>query len=70
MNVHQKVAMMKSNKTQNIMIGVSIVASVIYTAGMQVYYIASGAWMIIQALVTHHILVQQRKKRKVKKVKT
>jgi len=43
MNVHQKVAMMKSNKTQNIMIGVSIVASVIYTAGMQVYYIASGA---------------------------
>ena len=68
-NVHQKAAMKKSNKTQNIMIIVSIVASVLFSAGMQVYYLASGTWMIIQSFLTHHILVQQKKRRRVKKVK-
>ena len=68
-NVHQKQAMKKNNKMQNIMIVVSIVMSIIFTAGMQVYYIASGLWMIIQSFLTHHILVQQSKKRKLKKTK-
>lgn len=68
-NVHQKAAMKKNNKMQNIMIVVSIVMSVIFTSGMQVYYIASGSWMIIQAFLTHHILVVQSKKKKLKKVK-
>ena len=70
MNVHQKAAMKKNNKIQNITIIVSIVASVIFSAGMQVYYLASGSWMIIQAFLTHHILVQQKKKRRIKKIKT
>jgi len=37
MNVHQKAAMKKSNKMQNIMILVSAGMAVIFSAGMQVY---------------------------------
>ncbi len=49
-------ALKKSNKTQNIVMIVFIVISLIFEAGVQIYWIISGLWQIMQLLVVHHIV--------------
>lgn len=60
-NVHQKAAMKKGNKTQNIMMVVFAAMSVIFAAGLQVYFVVRSLWRIVEVSATHHIIVQQRK---------
>ena len=60
-NVHQKAAMKKNNKTQNIMLVVFVFMALIFSAGLQVYWIIRGLWQIVQATLTHHIIIRQRK---------
>ena len=63
-NVHQKAAMKKNNKTQNIIMVVYVVMAIIFSAGIQIYWIVGGIWQIIQATITHHVLIYSRKKAK------
>lgn len=63
-NVHQKAAMKKNNKTQNIMLVVYIIMAVIFSAGIQIYWIVGGIWQVTQTTITHHILIRSRKKAK------
>ncbi|WKX02487.1 membrane protein insertase YidC [Candidatus Mycoplasma mahonii] len=64
-NVHQKAAMKKNNKTQNIMMIVFGIMGLAFSAGMQVYWIAGGMWMILQSYATHRFFIyQHRSKRK------
>ncbi|WP_022935593.1 membrane protein insertase YidC [Mesomycoplasma moatsii] len=49
-------ALKKSNKTQNIVMIVFIVMSVIFEAGVQIYWIVGGLWQIMQTLAVHHIV--------------
>lgn len=62
-NVHQKAAMKKGNKMQNIMLIVFAFMALIFTAGLQVYFIVRSLWRLIEVQATHHILVRQRKMR-------
>lgn len=63
MNVHQKDAMKKSNKTQNITIGITCFITIILAAGLQIYFIIRSLWRIFEIRLTHHIIVRDRKKR-------
>lgn len=49
-------ALKKANKTQNIMMIVFIVMSVLFEAGVQIYWIVGGLWQIGQVLAVHHIV--------------
>ncbi len=49
-------ALKKSNKTQNIVLIVYVVMSVLFEAGVQIYWIVSGLWQIMQILAVHHIV--------------
>lgn len=68
-NVHQKAAMKKNNKTQNIIMVVFVVMSLIFSAGLQVYWIIGGVWSIIQTTISHYIIIETQKRRKRNKVK-
>ena len=68
-NVHQKEAMKKNNKTQNIVLAVYVIMSLIFSAGIQIYWIIGGVWQVFQTILTHHILVQQKKRKKRQKIK-
>lgn len=68
-NVHQKAAMKKNNKTQNIVMVVYVIMSLIFSAGIQVYWIVGGIWQIIQTTITHHVIIQHSKRKKKMKVK-
>ncbi|MGL4343109.1 MAG: membrane protein insertase YidC [Metamycoplasmataceae bacterium] len=54
-NVAEKAALKKANKTQNIMMGVFIFMALIFEAGIQIYWIVGGIWMMLQSLMIHHI---------------
>ena len=68
-NVHQKAAMKKNNKTQNIVMAVFVIMALIFSAGIQIYWIVGGVWQVIQATITHKIIVRSGKNKKRKKVK-
>lgn len=68
-NVHQKAAMKKNNKTQNIVMVVFVIMALIFSAGIQIYWIVGGVWQVIQATITHRIIVRSGKNKKRKKVK-
>ena len=68
-NVQQKAAMKKNNKTQNIMLAVFVVMAVIFNAGLQIYWVAGGIWMIGQSIATHKYFVWQSKRKRKLKIK-
>ena len=68
-NVHQKAAMKKNNKTQNIIMVVFVIMSLIFSAGLQVYWIIGGIWSIIQTTISHYIIIHMQKRRKRQKVR-
>ena len=68
-NIHQRAQMKKNNRTQNIVLVVYIIMSVIFSAGIQVYWIVGGIWQVIQATITHRILIRSKRNSKRKKVK-
>ena len=55
-NRAEQAALKKSNKTQNIIMIVFIVLAVIFEAGVQIYWIISGLWQIMQILIVHHVV--------------
>ena len=55
-NRAERAALKKANKTQNIVMIVFIVLAVIFEAGVQIYWIISGLWQIMQILIVHHIV--------------
>ena len=63
-NFYQKQALKKSNKTQNIMIGVFVFMALVVTAGLQVYWFFSGLYTLGQNVINHYIIKHQSKKRK------
>lgn len=63
MNLHQKEAMKKGNKTQNITIGITCFITVILSAGLQIYFIVRSLWRIFEIRLTHHILIKDKQKR-------
>lgn len=63
-NVQQKEAMKKNNKTQNIILIVFVFMALIFSAGIQVYWIIGAIWQIIQTLLTHNIIIYQKKRNK------
>ncbi len=68
-NAQQKAALKKANKTQNIMMGVFIFMALIFSAGLQVYWIFGGLFMIGQNVLNHFIIKRQSKRRKEKRIK-
>ncbi|NQZ29358.1 MAG: membrane protein insertase YidC [Mycoplasmatales bacterium] len=68
-NAHQKAALKKANKTQNIMMAVFVFMALIFSAGLQVYWIFGGLFTIAQNLVNHKIIKWQSKRNKQKRVK-
>ncbi|MDK2819555.1 MAG: membrane protein insertase YidC, partial [Mycoplasmataceae bacterium] len=54
-NVAEKEAMKKANKTQNIIMIIFVGMAIIFEAGVQIYWIVGGIWMMIQTLLIHHI---------------
>ncbi|MEA4115255.1 membrane protein insertase YidC [Mycoplasma sp. 744] len=55
LSIEEEKALKKSNKTQNIMLIVFTIISVLFTAGVQIYWIFSSLWMIIQTLIIHYV---------------
>lgn len=55
-NRAERAALKKANKTQNIIMIVFIVLAVIFEAGVQIYWIISGLWQIMQILIVHHVV--------------
>ena len=68
-NAHQKAALKKANKTQNIMMAVFVFMALIFSAGLQVYWIFGGLFTIVQNLVNHKIIKWQSKRNKQKRIK-
>ncbi|UUD37078.1 putative inner membrane protein translocase component YidC [Mycoplasmopsis californica] len=58
-NAIEKATMKKQNKTQNIILIVFVVFTVMLTAGVQVYWMVGGTWTLIQTYVVHKILVSK-----------
>lgn len=54
-NIAEKEAMKKANKTQNIIMIIFVGMAIIFEAGVQIYWIVGGIWMMIQTLLIHHI---------------
>ena len=67
-NVHQKAALKRSDRTQNIMMFVFAFFALIFSAAYQIYSIFRSLWKIMEVQITHHILVKQRKN-KISKLK-
>ena len=61
-NVHQRKTMKKNNKTQNIVLIVYVIMAVIFSAGIQIYWIVGGIWQVIQTTITHHVIIHQKKR--------
>ncbi|TCG11610.1 membrane protein insertase YidC [Mycoplasma todarodis] len=68
-NAHQKAALKKANKTQNIMMAVFVFMALIFSAGLQVYWIFGGLFTIVQNLVNHKIIKWQSRRNKEKRIK-
>ncbi|MBU4691042.1 membrane protein insertase YidC [Mycoplasma zalophi] len=54
-NVYEREALRKSNKMQNIITMVFVGFGVIFQAGLQIYWIITGIWQIMQTLVVWKI---------------
>ncbi|MGL4183865.1 MAG: membrane protein insertase YidC [Metamycoplasmataceae bacterium] len=54
-NVAEKEALKKANKTQNIVMVVFVFMALIFEAGIQIYWIVGGIWMMLQSMLIHHI---------------
>lgn len=67
-NVHQKHALKKQNKMQNIMLIVVGIFALAMTAGLEIYLIFSGLYTIGQNVANHYIIRYQSKHRKKKKL--
>ena len=67
-NVHQKEAMRKNNRMQNIMMIVFVFFAIAFNAGIQIYWIISGAWMVCQGFFTHYLFLKQKERNKRKKL--
>lgn len=52
-NLAEKEALKKSNRTQNIVMAVFIFMALIFEAGIQIYWIVGGIWMMAQAFFIH-----------------
>jgi YidC/Oxa1 family membrane protein insertase len=63
-NIYQKQALKKSNKTQNIMVAVFVFMALVLSAGLQVYWFFTGLFTIGQNVVNHYIIKNQSKKKK------
>ena len=61
-NAHLKQAMKKGNKTQIIVMIITAGMSLIFSAGLQVYWIVVSIWSVLQAYITHEILKYKHKK--------
>ncbi|CAM9154864.1 membrane protein insertase YidC [Mycoplasma marinum] len=68
-NAHQKAALKKANKTQNIMMAVFIFMALIFSAGLQIYWIFGGLFTIGQNVLNHKIIKRQSKRKKSKRIK-
>ncbi len=68
-NAHQKDALKKANKTQNIMMAIFVFMALIFSAGLQVYWIFGGIFTIVQNLVNHKIIKYQSRRKKEKRIK-
>lgn len=66
-NVYQKAAMKKNNRTQNIMMGVMVFLALVFSAGIQIYWIIGGLWRIFEVYITHKIIHRHKKSTKSKK---
>ncbi len=67
-NVYQKAAMKKNNKTANISLAIFIFFTLVPSAGTQIYWIIGGIWQIIQTYVTHKLLHRKKGNKKKQKV--
>jgi YidC/Oxa1 family membrane protein insertase len=63
-NALQKQAMKKQNKTQNIMLVVFAIMPLLFSAGLQIYFIFGSLFTLLQNLISHKIIKLQQKKRK------
>ena len=63
-NIQQREAMKKNNKTQNIILLVFVFMALIFSAGIQVYWIIGAVWQVIQTLLTHNIIIYQKQRKK------
>ncbi|KKB26703.1 putative preprotein translocase component [Mycoplasmopsis meleagridis] len=55
LSIEEEKALKKSNKTQNIMLVVFAILTVVFTAGVQIYWIFTSIWSIIQTLIIHYV---------------
>lgn len=55
-NKAEQQALKQANKTQNIIMVVFIIISILFEAGVQIYWIVGGLWQIMQLLIVHHIV--------------
>ena len=55
-NKAEQQALKQANKTQNIIMIVFIIISILFEAGVQIYWIVGGLWQIMQVLIVHHIV--------------
>ncbi|WP_127942812.1 membrane protein insertase YidC [Mycoplasma sp. ATU-Cv-703] len=69
-NVYQKAAMKKNNKMQNISMFIMVFLAVIFSAGIQIYWIIGGLWRIFEVYITHKIVNHRKKSSKRKKDRT
>lgn len=53
-DAYEKEAMKKSNRTNNIVQLIFIFIGVIFSAGLQIYWIISGIWTIFQTIFVHY----------------
>ncbi|AWX42626.1 Oxa1Ec [Metamycoplasma cloacale] len=53
-DAYEQAAVKKSNRTNNIISLVFIFIGVIFSAGLQIYWIISGIWTIVQAIFVHY----------------
>ena len=63
-NVQQKQAMKKNNKTQNIITVVYVVMALAFSAGIQIYWIIGGIWKIFESWITHKTMLKHTNKNK------
>ncbi len=55
-NKAEQQALRQANKTQNIIMIVFVIISILFEAGVQIYWIVGGLWQIMQILIVHHIV--------------
>ncbi|QBF34330.1 membrane protein insertase YidC [Mycoplasmopsis phocirhinis] len=55
MTIEQKQAMKKNDKTQWIMMIVFLFITLIFSAGVQIYWVATNLWSIAQSIAIHHL---------------